>query len=191
MNPILILMIAALVFAVCFLVDRAFTKLFRSKAQHRSGKAVRASKRYGLFGVIFFILGIVAISNGVSQGKLLFVGGLIVLFLGIVMAVYYLSFGIFYDDETFLVSSFGKRSLEYRYSDIQKQQLYVVSGGSVIVELWLKNGKTLSLQSGMEGVYPFLDHAFAAWCCQTGRREEDCAFHDPAKSLWFPQEEDA
>ena len=191
MNPILILMIAALVFAVCFLVDRAFTKLFSSKAQHRSGKAVRASKRYGLFGVIFFILGIVAISNGVSQGKLLFVGGFIVLFLGIVMAVYYLSFGIFYDDETFLVSSFGKRSLEYRYSDIQKQQLYVVSGGSVIVELWLKNGKTLSLQSGMEGVYPFLDHAFAAWCRQTGRREEDCAFHDPAKSLWFPQEEDA
>lgn len=191
MNPILILMIAALVFTVCFLVDRAFTKLFRSKAQHRSGKAVRASKRYGLFGVIFFILGIVAISNGVSQGKLLFVGGFIVLFLGIVMAVYYLSFGIFYDDETFLVSSFGKRSLEYRYSDIQKQQLYVVSGGSVIVELWLKNGKTLSLQSGMEGVYPFLDHAFAAWCRQTGRREEDCTFHDPAKSWWFPHEEDA
>ena len=191
MNPILILMIAALVFAVCFLVDRAFTKLFRSKAQHRSGKAVRASKRYGLFGVIFFILGIVAISNGVSQGKLLFVGGFIVLFLGIVMAVYYLSFGIFYDDETFLVSSFGKRSLEYRYSDIQKQQLYVVSGGSVIVELWLKNGKTLSLQSGMEGVYPFLDHAFTAWCRQTARLPEDCAFHDPAKSWWFPHEEDA
>lgn len=191
MNPILLLMIAVLVFAVCFLVDRAFTKLFRSKAQHRSGKAVRASKRYGLFGVIFFILGIVAISNGVSQGKLLFVGGFIVLFLGIVMAVYYLSFGIFYDDETFLVSSFGKRSLEYRYSDIQKQQLYVVSGGSVIVELWLKNGKTFSLQSGMEGVYPFLDHAFAAWCRQTGRLPEDCSFHDPSKSWWFPHEEDA
>ena len=191
MNPILILIIAALVFAVCFLVDRAFTKLFRSKAQHRSGKAVRASKRYGLFGVVFFILGIVAISNGVSQGKLLFVGGFIVLFLGIVMAVYYLSFGIFYDDDTFLVSSFGKRSVEYRYSDIEKQQLYVVSGGSVIVELWLKNGKTLSLQSGMEGVYPFLDHAFAAWCRQTARLPEDCAFHDPAKSWWFPHEEDA
>ena len=191
MTFILILLIAAAVFGLCFGVDKAFAKLFRSKAQHRSGKAVRASKRYGLFGVVFFILGIVAISNGTSQGKLLFVGGFIVLFLGIIMAVYYLSFGIFYDDETFLVSSFGRKSLEYRYSDIQKQQLYVVSGGSVIVELWLKNGKTLSLQSGMEGVYPFLDHAFAAWCRQTGRRAEDCAFHDPAKSWWFPHEEDA
>lgn len=191
MQAIVILIIAALVFLICRVVDKLFSKLFRSKAQHRSGKAVRASKRYGLFGVVFFILGIVAISNGTSQGKLLFVGGFIVLFLGIIMAVYYLSFGIFYDDETFLVSSFGRKSLEYRYSDIQKQQLYVVSGGSVIVELWLKNGKTLSLQSGMEGVYSFLDHAFAAWCRQTGRRAEDCAFHDPAKSWWFPHEEDA
>ena len=191
MQAIVILLIAALVFAVCWGVDKLFIRLFRSKAQHRSGLAVRSSKRYGLFGVVFFILGIVAISNGTSQGKLLFVGGFIVLFLGIIMAVYYLSFGIFYDDETFLVSSFGRKSLEYRYSDIQKQQLYVVSGGSVIVELWLKNGKTLSLQSGMEGVYPSLDHAFAAWCRQTGRRAEDCAFHDPAKSWWFPHEEDA
>ena len=191
MNPIFVLMIAALVFTVCFLVDRAFTKLFRSKAQHRSGKAVRASKRYGLFGVILFILGVVALSYGTSQGLLLFAGGILVLLVGIAMAVYYLSFGIFYDNETFLVSSFGRKSVEYRYSDIQKQQLYVVSGGSVIVELWLKSGKTLSLQSGMDGVYPFLDHAFAAWCRQTGRREEDCAFHAPAKSLWFPQEEDA
>ena len=191
MNPIFVLIIAALVFAVCFLVDRAFTKLFRSKAQHRSGKAVRASKRYGLFGVVLFILGVVALSYGTSQGALLLGGGILVLLVGIAMAVYYLSFGIFYDDETFLVSSFGRKSVEYRYSDIQKQQLYVVSGGSVIVELWLKNGKTLSLQSGMDGVYPFLDHAFAAWCRQTARLPEDCAFHDPAKSWWFPHEEDA
>lgn len=191
MSPIFILIVAALVFTVCYLVDRSFIKLFRSKAQHRSGKAVRASKRYGLLGVIFCLLGILAVSGGVHQEKLLFFGGLFVLLLGIGMAVYYLSFGIFYDDDSFLVSSFGKKSQEYRYSDIEKQQLYVVSGGSVIVELWLKNGKTLSLQSGMDGVYPFLDHAFAAWCRQTGVQEEACSFHDPSKSWWFPHEEDA
>ena len=31
-----ILIIAALVFAVCYAVDKTFAKLFRSKAQHRS-----------------------------------------------------------------------------------------------------------------------------------------------------------
>ena len=39
------LLIAAAVFGVCFLVDKGFTKLFRSKTQHRSGMAVRANKK--------------------------------------------------------------------------------------------------------------------------------------------------
>ena len=49
MTFFLILLIAAAVFGLCFAVDKAFSKLFRSKAQHRSGMAVRANKRYGLF----------------------------------------------------------------------------------------------------------------------------------------------
>ena len=51
MTFFLILLIAAAVFGLCFAVDKAFAKLFRSKAQHRSGMAVRANKRYGLFYV--------------------------------------------------------------------------------------------------------------------------------------------
>lgn len=190
MQLILIFLTAGLVFGICYLVDKAFTKRFRSKAQHRSGKAVRASKRYGVFGVIFLVLGVLALSAGTAQGRVLLYGGILVLVMGAAMAVYYLSFGIFYDEDTFLVSRFLKKSREYRFSDIEKQQLYLVSGGNVIVELWLKDGQTLSLQSGMDGVYPFLDHAFSAWCRQTGVQEEDCAFHDPEKSWWFPHEEE-
>ena len=168
MDLIVILLIAGLVFGVCYLVDRAFTKRFRSKAQHRSGKAVRASRRYGVFGIVFLLLGLVALSAGTSQGRVLLYGGIAVLLMGVCMAVYYLSFGVFYDADTFLVSRFLKKSVEYRFSDIQKQQLFLVSGGNIIVELWLKDGNTLSLQSGMEGVFPFLDHAFSAWCRQNG-----------------------
>ena len=189
MNPIFVLMIAALVFTVCFLVDRAFTKLFRSKAQHRSGKAVRASKRYGLFGVILFILGVVALSYGTSQGLLLFAGGILVLLVGIAMAVYYLSFGIFYGEDSFLVSSLGRKSDSYRYSDIVGQKLYLITGGNVVVELQMSSGKTVSLQSTMDGVYPFLDAAFSGWCRQKGLAEDQCDFHDPSKSWWFPHEE--
>ena len=53
MTFFLILLIAAAVFGLCFAVDKAFAKLFRSKAQHRSGRAVRANKRYGLFYIDF------------------------------------------------------------------------------------------------------------------------------------------
>ena len=190
MTFFLILLIAAAVFGLCFAVDKAFAKLFRSKAQHRSGRAVRANKRYGLFGVILSVLGIMAVCVGISDGPVLLWGGIVVLLMGAALAVYYLSFGVFYDGETFLLSRFGKKEVTYRFSDIKGQKLYMVQGGNVIIELHMADGGTVSLQSTMDGVYPFLDTAFAAWCLQTGRDPQSCDFHDPSQSLWFPTVED-
>lgn len=190
MTFFLILLIAAAVFGLCFAVDKAFTKLFRSKAQHHSGMAVRANKRYGLFGVILSVLGVMAVCVGISDGSVLLWGGIIVLLMGICLAVYYLSFGLFYDGETFLLSRFGQKEVTYRFDQIQGQKLYLVQGGNVIIELHMADGGTVSLQSTMDGVYPFLDTAFAAWCLQTGRDPESCQFHDPSQSLWFPTVEE-
>jgi len=190
MQIIPILVVAALVFGVCYLVDKAFTKAFRSKAQHMSGMAVRLTKRYGIFGVIFSVLGIMAIVIGANDEPVLLWGGIIVLLMGIALAIYYLSFGIFYDGETFLQSRFGKKDIACRYEDIVGQKLYLVQGGNIIVELHMKDGSAVSLQSSMDGVYPFLDTAFAAWCLQTGRDPQSCDFHDPSQSLWFPTVED-
>lgn len=190
MTFFLILLIAAAVFGLCSAVDKAFSKLFRSKAQHRSGMAVRANKRYGLFGVILSVLGIMAVCVGMTDGPVLLWGGIVVLLMGAALAVYYLSFGVFYDGETFLVSRFGKKEVTYRFSDIKGQKLYMVQGGNVIIELHIADGGTVSLQSTMDGVYPFLDTAFAAWCLQTGRDPQSCDFHDPSQSLWFPTVED-
>ena len=190
MTFFLILLIAAAVFGLCFAVDKAFSKLFRSKAQHRSGMAVRANKRYGLFGVILSVLGIMAVCVGISDGPVLLWGGIVVLLMGAALAVYYLSFGVFYDGETFLLSRFGKKEVTYRFSDIKGQKLYLVQGGNVIIELHMADGNTVSLQSTMDGVYPFLDTAFAAWCLQTGRDPQSCDFHDPSQSLWFPTVEE-
>ena len=190
MTFFLILLIAAAVFGLCFAVDKAFAKLFRNKAQHRSGMAVRANKRYGLFGVILSVLGIMAVCVGIADGPVLLWGGIVVLFMGAALAVYYLSFGVFYDGETFLLSRFGKKEVTYRFSDIKGQKLYMVQGGNVIIELHMADGGTVSLQSTMDGVYPFLDTAFAAWCLQTGRDPQSCDFHDPSQSLWFPTVED-
>ena len=190
MQLFLILLIAAAVFGLCFLVDKAFTKLFRSKAQHRSGLAVRLDKRYGVFGVVLTVLGILAVCTGVSDGPVLLIGGIIVLAMGIALAVYYLSFGIFYDGETFLQSRFGKPDIVRQYGDIAGQKLYLIQGGKILVELHFRDGGTLSLQSTMDGVYPFLDTAFAGWCLQTGRDPQSCDFHDPSQSLWFPTVEE-
>lgn len=185
-----ILIIAALIFGICYLVDKAFAKLFRSKAQHRSGKAVRANKRYGVFGVILTVLGILAICVGVTDGPVLVWGGVFVLAMGICLAVYYLSFGIFYDGESFLLSRFGKKDVTYYYKEIVGQKLYLVQGGNIVVELHMANGSAVSVQSAFDGVYPFLDTAFAGWCLQTGRDPQSCDFYDPSQSLWFPTVEE-
>ena len=185
-----ILFVAAIIFGICYLVDKTFSKLFRSKAQHRSGKAVRANKRYGVFGVVLIILGIMAVCVGVTDGPVLIWGGIIVLLMGIALAVYYLSFGIFYDDETILLQRFGKQDVVYAYKDIVGQKLYLIQGGNLVIELHMTDGSAVSVQSSFEGTYAFLDAAFFAWCRQTGREEEECDFHDPSQSLWFPTVED-
>ena len=190
MQLFLILIVAAIVFGLCYLVDKTFAKLFRSKAQHMSGRAVRLTKRYGIFGVIFSVIGILAIVLGVSDGPVLLWGGVIVLLMGISLAVYYLSFGIFYDGETFLQSRFGKKDIVRSYKDIVGQKLYLVQGGNIIVELHMADGSAVSVQSSMDGIYTFLDTAFAGWCLQKGIDPESCDFHDPSRSLWFPTVEE-
>ena len=191
MKPATMIIVAALTFGLCFLFDKGYTRLFRNKAQHRSGKAVRPSKRYGSFGLIVCVLGIAAIFTGLSEGGVLLFGGIAVVLIGAALVGYYMSFGIFYDDEGFIVSTLGKKSRTYLYRDIRSQKLYLIQGGSTVIELHLADGNVASVQSSMEGAYPFLDHAFSAWCRQTGKSAEDCNFHDPANSLWFPNQEDA
>ena len=190
MSFVFILLVAAAIFGICFAVDKAFTKAFRSRAQHRSGLAVRAPKRYGIFGVILTVIGIMGVVASGFSDRVLLIGSLVVAAMGIGLAVYYLSFGIFYDGETFLLSSPGKKSREYRFGDILGQKLYLVQGGNILVELHMADGTAVSLQSTMDGVYPFLDTAFAAWCLQKDIAPESCTFHDPSQSLWFPTMED-
>ena len=189
MEYIAVLIVAALTFGVCFLFDKGFEKFFRNKPQHISGLSVRVNKRYAAFGAILFVLGLAAIFAGLSGTWLLLAGGVLILVIGICLFVYYVTFGIFYDADSFVLTTFGKKSATYSYRQIKSQQLYTVSGNPVI-ELHLTDGRNVSLQAGMIGVYPFLDIAFAGWCRQTGRKPEACSFYDPSNSCWFPPMED-
>ena len=189
MSPFSIVLAAALTFGVCFFIDKGYTRLFRNTAQHESGLQVRVSKRYASIGLVLCILAILAIFTGIGGETVLLIGGGIVLFIGCALIGHYLSFGVFYDADTFIVTAFGKKNPVYQFRDIRHQKLYLIQGGSIVVELHLADGNAVSIQTSMDGAYPFLDHAFAAWCRQTGRNMADCPFHDPANSLWFPSQE--
>ena len=189
MDYVAILLIGALTFGVCFLADKGFTGIFRSKKQHKTGLSVRLSQHYGGAGIVLGLLGVVAIFEGAKNSTVLLVGGCFVLLLGIALMVYYMSFGIYYDGDSFVLSTFGKKSTTYSFADIQGQRLYQITGGSVLVELHLRDGRTVGLQSSMKGVYPFLDAAFAGWCRQKGIDRDACEFHDSSLSRWFPEVE--
>ena len=190
MKFLFILIVAALVFGMCFLVDLIFKKLFRNTDQHKSGKSVRLSKRFATFGLLMVVLSVAAVFAWLKGSEvILAVGGGIIFVVGVGLIVYYLSFGIYYDDDQFHLSTFGRKSRTYDYEDIVGQRLYTASG-NVVVELHMKDGSTVALQTMMEGAFPFLDEAFYGWCRQTEHDPENCDFHDPSKSLWFPMLED-
>ncbi len=188
MEWIAVVLVAVLVFALCFGIDKGFTRLFRSRVQHLSGKSVRLNRKYGAFGTIITVLGLAAVLFGSQSSLFMLLGGIFLILVGLALAVYYMSFGIYYDDEGFLLTTFGRKSKLYPYGEILCQQLYS-SYGNTLIELHLQDGRAVQLQAGMTGVYPFLDYAFARWCSQKGIAEQDCGFHDPENSCWFPGKE--
>ena len=189
MEFLLILLIGAATFGVCLLLDKGFTKAFRSKPQHKTGQSVRLSQHYGGAGVILGLLGLLAVFQSAGSSLLLICGSFVIL-LGIGLIVYYLTFGVYYDADSLILTTFGKKSTVYSYGAIRGQKLYRVTGGNVIIELYFDDGRTVALQSNMKGVYPFLDTAFAGWCRQKNIDKENCPFHDPANSCWFPSVEE-
>lgn len=189
MSPVTLVIAAALTFGLCYLADKGYTQLFRSKQQHKTGLQVRLSKRYASIGLILCILGILAVFTGIGGETVLLIGGGIVIFIGCALIGHYLSFGVFYDADTFIVTAFGKKSVIHTYGNIRYQKLYLIQGGSIVVELHMTDGSAVSIHTSMDGAYPFLDHAFSAWCRQTGQDPKNCTFHDPGKHLWFPDEE--
>lgn len=188
-------MIVVLVIAgtllLCWLIDKGFEKIFRNKPQHVSGKSVRLNKYYGVGGLVLSVLGISSVFSGMTNDMaLLIYGGILILVVGIALIVYYMTFGVFYDKDSFVLTTFGKKSATYRYADIQNQQLYRNQGGSVLIELYLRGGRSVQLQSTMKDVYDFMDTAFEGWCHQRGIQKENCPFYDPENSCWFPSVEE-
>ena len=191
MEILLVLIIGVVTFGVCFLVDKGVAGIFRNKAQYRSGLSVRLNQHYGGAGLILALVGGIFLLRFAGSNVMLLICGGFVVLLGIALVVYYLSFGIYYDEDSFVYSAFGKKAVTCSFDAIQGQKLYQLSAKNIMVELYLQDGKTISVQSNMKGAYSFLDAAFAGWCRQKGLEAEDCPFHDAGNCRWFPEMEES
>ena len=185
------LLIAAATFGLMFLLDKGLTKLFRSRQQHRSGRAVRLNKRYGILSLAMMILGMLGLLFGITEPSvMLIVGGALVIPGGALLGIYYLTHGIFYDSDSFLYTTIGNRSRSCRFGDIRSQKLYRLQGGSYLVELYLNDGTTIPIQTVMPGALDFLDHASHARMRHLGLNSHECRWYEPDQGCWFPEEEE-
>ena len=185
------LLVIAATFGAMFLIDKGLTKLFRCRDQHHSGTAVRLKKHYGILSLAMMILGVLGILTFFFDGNvILLLGGVLVLPGGAVLGIYYLTHGIFYDNDTFLYTTFGNRSVTYRYADIRAQKLYEIQGGTLLVELHMADGKAVSVQTSMEGAKTFLDKAAHARMRQLGLNSHECQWFDETEGRWFPPVEE-
>ncbi len=189
MEYVALLLVAALAFGLCFLLDKGFTKIFRSSRQHQSGLSVRLNKRYASVGLLVGVVGVACLLFGWGKGLFMPIAGVILVITGAALVTYYMTFGVFYDADGFVLTTFLKRSKTYRYADIQAQQLYT-SYTNVIVELYMNDGRAVQLHSAMTNGYAFLDYAFDKWLKQTGRTLADCPFYNKEQSCWFPPVEE-
>ncbi len=189
MEYVWIALMAIFTFGICFGLDKLFTRLFRNRSQHKSGKQVRLRSRVALYGLLMLVLGVACAVFYFRGIPFLFWSGVLLILMGAGLVAYYLGFGVFYDEEGFLCTSFGKKGRVYPYGQICSQQLYN-SQGSIVVELQMEDGKVIHVQEGMEGWREFLDYAFQRWLEAKGLTARECSFHDTSKCCWFPHEED-
>ena len=189
MQYVFLLIVCAVVFGTCFLADKGFSRLFRNRREHKTGLAVRHGKKVAAIGLAAIALGVAAFFAAAEGGAIFYIGGAVLCLLGIFLVVMYTTFGVFYSEDTFLVTTFGKKSVCYSYKDIRTQQLYN-NMGAILIELHMADGRSVQQQSRMEGVYPFMDKAFSGWLRQKGLNREECSFYDPQNSRWFPEMEE-
>ena len=95
MEYVYLILLCALVFGLCFLVDKGFKKLFRNRREHQSGLAVRHNKKVMAFGVIAIALGIAAFFSAGQGGLVFYIGGAVLILIGIVLITMYTTFGPF------------------------------------------------------------------------------------------------
>lgn len=181
MPYLILILFMALVFGICFGVDRLIKKLVPTDDR----KAVRLPRRSVIFGILLTFLGFVMLLNFWSQLEWYFrIGSGIVLLMGIFLLVQYSAFSIRYDEEGFTCRSLGKKPMYCRYEEILGQKSIVARSG-VNSTLYTVHGE-VPIYSAQAGVDDFLKTAFSVWCKKSGT-DPDAVENNPAYLTYFPE----
>ena len=182
-----IIIICAVVFLLCFLVDTLLKALRPKSGLGKGVKFVRMPRRSFLFGMILLLFPVVAILFWLPKDeKLLRVGCGVIFAMGILLLYYFFSFSIRYDDTAFEYRDLRHKRTRFTYDQIRGQRSVTTRSGVQTV-LFVADD-SLMLSEAMQGVNEFLSTAFFKWCGITGI-DPDSIEHNPHMLTYVPDPE--
>ena len=189
MKYVLLLGFCAVIFLICFLIDKLIQKLF-PKHELEKSKTVVPPRKSAVFGVLLLVFPLMALlfwmpEEGDTLLTICCVGAML---MGAFLLVTYFSVSIYYGEDGFLYKTLRGGKKEYRYKDIRGQRSVMTRGG---INTILFVGKDeINLYSAMQNLNPFLKHAFFRWCEANGI-DPDSIENNPRMFTWFPDPDGA
>ena len=165
---IFVLIVCAVVFLICFLIDTLFKVIFPKSKLEKSKQVVRPPRKSAVAGVILTFAGVaVLIKNLAGTPDTLFL--------------------IYFDDEGFLYKAWGHGKKEFRYSQIRGQRSLLTRGG--VNTILFVGDEEIILYSAMQNLNAFLSKAFFKWCAVKGI-DPDTIENNPRMATYFPDPDD-
>lgn len=188
MKLIVVVIVCAAVFLICFLIDTLLKLIFPKSKLEKSKQVVRPPRRSAVFGVVLLFLGVAVLVQFVSKkdDTLLLLGSIAAIIFGIILLCTYFSVSIYYDDEGFLYKVWGHGKKTYHYNQIKGQRSLMTRGG--INTILFVGEDEINLYSAMQNLGAFLNKAFFRWCDARGI-DPDSIENNPRMLTYFPDPE--
>ena len=120
-----IIIICAVVFLLCFLIDTLIKALRPKSGLGKGVKFVRMPRRSFLFGMILLLFPVVAVLFWLpKEEKLLRIGCGVIFAMGILLLYYFFSFSIRYDDTAFEYRDLRHKRTRFTYDQIKDKKSF-------------------------------------------------------------------
>ena len=186
---LLLVVICAIVFLVCFLIDKLIQRLRPKTPRGKGIKFVRMPRRAFLFGLVLTLFPVLAVLFWLPREETLLRAGCGLIFaMGIVLLVYFFSFSIRYDDTGFEYHDLRHKRTLFTYDQIRGQRSLLTRSG--VQTVLFAADDSLMLSEAMQGVSEFLNTAFFKWC-KLKEIDPDSIENNPRMLTYFPDPDPA
>ena len=174
----------ALVFGLCFLVDKLWQRHKKRADSGEEQEKVRLPRINNIAGLLLAVGGFVLLLFiAPIEGGIWWFLSIMVMLIGLFLIINYLATGVDYDEAGFTHRRLGQRSRTFTYDQIKGQRSFANRAG-INVLLYVADDEVY-LYSAMKGTRGFLETAFRGWCVSHGIDPDEVSPPNPENMIWF------